>query len=256
MSVFKRTKDILASSVNSLLDKAEDPVKLLNQYMIDLGKDITKAETQVAKQIATTKRLENQVREAENMIHKRTSQAQEAVDIGNEDLARRALEDKQGWESKLEAYLPAYEQNSQVSEQLKVQLFDMKEKYREMQSKRHELEARASAAKATKSMNQSMSGFGTNNAAKGFERMENRVAEWEAQASASMDMNSVREKSLDEELASLGVSGVDRELEAMKAQRLNLNTEEQVEQQPSQNNSTKSSIDDELEALKKKNRHE
>src|SRR5699024_5987956 len=87
------------SELNSMLDKAEDPVKMLDQFMRDMSGDIREVEAAVAKQIANEKMLKRKADDANAMVEKRQKQAEQALEAGNEDLARRALEDKKEHES-------------------------------------------------------------------------------------------------------------------------------------------------------------
>mgnify|MGYP000350873285 CR=1 FL=1 len=94
MGLFKRIGDNIRANINSLLDRAEDPVKMLEQYLRDMEDDIVDAEAAVVKQAAVAKRFETQYREAVAMVEKREAQALQALEQEREDLARRALEDK------------------------------------------------------------------------------------------------------------------------------------------------------------------
>ena len=67
---------------------------MLNQFIRDMEEDIRDAESAVAKQIAIEKKFKQQYEEAEEMVNKREEQAMQALEQENEDLARRALEDK------------------------------------------------------------------------------------------------------------------------------------------------------------------
>jgi phage shock protein A len=93
----------------------------------------------------------------------------------------------------------------------------MKDEFNKMKNKKDLLVARAESAKAQKTINQAMSGFGTDNAAKGFDRMSEKVLQMEAEAQASGELRSSN-RSLDDELDKLGGgSVVDDELAALKA---------------------------------------
>lgn len=92
----------------------------------------------------------------------------------------------------------------------------MKDEFQKMKNKKDMLVARAEAAKAQKQINQAMSGFGKDNAAKGFDRMSERVMQLEAEAEASEELKG-RNRSLDEELEAIGKDDVDEELAALKA---------------------------------------
>ncbi|MCY9692709.1 PspA/IM30 family protein [Paenibacillus alginolyticus] len=218
MGIFKRLRDMTMASINDLLDKAEDPVKMLNQFLRDMEEDILEAETAVAKQIAIEKKFKLQVEESEEMVTKRTEQAMKALESGNEDLARRALEDKKEHQGRYDELKRQYDLAKTNADQLRSQLTEMKDEFNKMKNKKDLLIARAETAKAQKQINQAMSGFGTDNAAKGFDRMSEKVLQMEAEAQASGEIRA-KNRSLDDELDGLGgsSSGIDDELAAMKA---------------------------------------
>ena len=80
MGIFKRLRDMTMASVNDLLDKAEDPIKMLNQFLRDMEEDIMEAESAVAKQIAIEKKFKLQFEESEEMVTKRTEQAMKELE--------------------------------------------------------------------------------------------------------------------------------------------------------------------------------
>lgn len=218
MGVFKRLRDLTMASINDLLDKAEDPVKMLNQFLRDMEEDIQEAESGVAKQIAIEMKFKQQFEEAEDMVQKRTEQAMKALEQGNEDLARRALEDKKTHQARYDELKIQYTTAKTNADQLRSQLTEMKDEYNKLKNKKDLLIARAEAAKAQKQINQAMSGFGSDNAAKGFDRMSEKVLQMEAEAKASSELRGSN-KSLDDELDALGAdSGVEDELAVLKAQ--------------------------------------
>ncbi|MDQ0873438.1 phage shock protein A [Paenibacillus sp. V4I3] len=218
MGIFKRLRDMTMASVNDLLDKAEDPIKMLNQFLRDMEEDIMEAEAAVAKQIAIEKKFKLQFEESEEMVTKRTEQAMKALESGNEDLARRALEDKKEHQGRYDELKRQYDLAKTNADQLRSQLTEMKDEFNKMKNKKDLLIARAETAKAQKQINQAMSGFGTDNAAKGFDRMSEKVLQMEAEAQASGEIRA-KNRSLDDELDGLGgsSSGIDDELAAMRA---------------------------------------
>jgi phage shock protein A len=217
MGIFKRLRDLTMASVNDLLDKAEDPVKMLNQFLRDMEEDIQEAEVAVAKQIAIEKKFKQQYEEADEMVNKRGEQAMKALEQGNEELARKALEDKKEHQERLDVFKGQFDIAKTNADQLRSQLTEMKEEFGKMKNKKDLLIARAESAKAQKQINQAMSGFGTDNAAKGFDRMSEKVLQLEAEAQASGELRD-KSRSLDDELSQLDKSGgVDDELAAMKA---------------------------------------
>ncbi len=216
MGLFKRMRDISMAQLNHLLDKAEDPVKMLDQYMRDMEEDIAEAEKSVAKQIALEKKLHQQLAEAREMVEKRQAQAVQALEQEKEDLARRALEDKKRHQAKVDDLEGQWQVAKTNADQLKDQLQQMKDEYETLKGKKQTLQARAEAAKAQKTINQAFSGLGTGSARKGFDKMEEKVLQLESEAEASNELRA-GSTSLDKELESLGATDVDRELAELRA---------------------------------------
>lgn len=215
---FGRVKTVVSSELNALLDKAEDPEKLLDQYLRDMEKDILEVEKAVAKQIATEKKFQKDVDELSALVTKRQQQAEKAVMAGNDDLAKRALEDKRNRETDLIGLTEAYESAKASAAQLRGQLLEMRDEFNNMKRHKETLKARAQSAKAQKNINQAMSGFGSDSSKKGFDRMADKVNQLEAEAEASAELRA-GDRSLDDELAALETSSsvVDDELAALKA---------------------------------------
>ncbi|GGE52104.1 phage shock protein A [Pullulanibacillus camelliae] len=214
--MFKRVKTIMSSELNALLDKAEDPVKMLDQFMRDMAEDIREAEAAVAKQMANEKMLHKKLNDANKLVEKRQSQAVKALEAGNEDLARRALEDKKLHESQAQTLEASWQRAKADAEELKVKLQEMKNEYQEMDLKREGLKARAETAKTKTKINRSLSSLGSDTSKQGFERMEEKVLRYEAEAETSEDLRSSN-RSLDDEFEALETkSDVDVELEELK----------------------------------------
>lgn len=216
MGLFKRIKDVTLANINDLIDRAEDPEKMVEQYLRDMGEDLRDAENAVSRAIANRMKFERLVSEESAMVDKRQQQAIQALEANKEDLARRALEDKNIHEENLDQYKEQYDLAKSQADKLQHQLREMKSKYDEMKNKKDMLKARAQSAKAQREMNDAMSGISSDNALRGFERMQDKVNQMEAQASAGeflLDEN----RSLDDDLESLGRSSVDDELAALKA---------------------------------------
>ncbi|MDN7242496.1 PspA/IM30 family protein [Planococcus sp. N028] len=215
---FKRVQTYVESELNAALDKAEDPVKMLEQFMRDMAADIRDAETAVAKQLANEKMLKKKFDDANSMIEKRQQQAIQAVEANNEELARRALEDKQTYVKQANDLKSTYEQAASDSIVLREKLAEMKREYEQMEIKKDSLKARAESAKTRTMINRTMSSVGSDESRSGFERMEEKVMQYEAEAETSEDLRA-GSRSLDDEFASLNKnSAVDDELAALKQQ--------------------------------------
>lgn len=203
MSLFKRLRDLTLSNVYALIEKAEDPVKMTDQYLRDMQEDLEEAEKAVAAQIALEKKFKQMYEEQEALVKKRDEQAHLAAQNKNIELARRALEEKKAAEQKMNEYKASYEQNKAAADNLRDKLEDMRKQFTELKNKRETLVARANAAKAQRDINKAMSGIGSDSAMSGLKRMEDKVMQMEAEAEASGEVYK-REKSLDEEFEKLG----------------------------------------------------
>ncbi|MHA6480649.1 PspA/IM30 family protein [Paenibacillus sp. strain BS8-2] len=219
MSLFKRLRDLTLSNVYSLIEKAEDPIKLTDQYIRDMTEDLQDAEKAVASQIALEKKFKKLYEEQEALFQKRSEQAHVAVQEGNVDLARRVLEDKQAVEKKVVEYKEAFAENQLLANNLRAKLDEMRKQLEDMKNKRETLVARYQAAKTQTQINKVMSGFGTGTGAAGMKRMEEKMLQAEAMAEASNDLAASKGKSIDDEFANLGKNkAVDDELAALLKQ--------------------------------------
>lgn len=212
---FKRVKTVVSSELNSMLDKAEDPVKMLDQFMRDMESDIREAETAVARQIANEKMLKRKADDAKALVEKRQSQAEQAIEAGNDDLARRALEEKNEQQKQADTLFETWERSKQDTDQLREKLNEMKKEYQDMKLKKDSLSARAESAKTRTKMNRTMSSIGNDESKRGFERMEEKVLQYEAEADTTEDLTKAG-KTLDDEFEALEKNSVDSELEALK----------------------------------------
>lgn len=218
MSIFKRLRDLTMSNVNAIIDKAEDPVKMTDQYIRDMTEDLEDAEKAVAAQIAIEKKFKQLYEEQEALVSKRNQQAHTAAQAGNADLARRALEEKKAAEAKLVEYKASFDQNKAAADNLRGKLEEMRKQLTQMKNKRETLVARYNAAKAQTEINKAMSGFSSDSASAGLKRMEDKMLAAEAQAEASNEMSSGN-KSLDDEFEKLGKDqAVEDELAALMKQ--------------------------------------
>jgi phage shock protein A len=213
---FTRVKSVMSSELNAMLDKAEDPVKMLDQFMREMEADIRDAESAVAKQIANEKMLKKKLDDAISLVEKREAQAIKALEANNEDLARRALEDKKNQQAQVDSLKDTWERAKTDAEILRSKLMEMKDEYQEMKLKKDSLKARAESAKTRTKINRAMSGIGSDQSRQGFERMEEKVMRFEAEAETSEDLRSAN-RSLDDEFKKLETgSDIDDELAALK----------------------------------------
>lgn len=212
---FQRMKTVVSSELNAMIDKAEDPVKMLDQFLRDMGEDIRDAEAAIAKQIANEKMLKRKASDAQAMVDKRQEQAEKAIEAGNDDLARRALQDKQDHETTATSLNESWDRAKADVDSLRTKLDEMKREYQEMNMKKDSLKARAESAKTRTKMNRTMSSIGGDDSRQGFERMEEKVLRYEAEAETTEDLSQAS-RTLDDEFRDLVTNDVDDELAALK----------------------------------------
>lgn len=103
MGILARFKEIMSANINALLDKAEDPEKMIDQYLRDLEGDLVKVKSETASVIADERAAERKLKENEDEIAKMDNYARKAVTAGNDDEARAFLSKKGQLEKEREA---------------------------------------------------------------------------------------------------------------------------------------------------------
>lgn len=215
MGIFNRVSDVIKANINDLLDRAEDPEKMIKQMVLEMEESVNKATLSVAQSIANEKQLQRRLEKERANVNDWQSKAEQAIGAGRDDLAKAALEKKIIAQKNVNDLEPTFQTAKATAERLKSQLDELRKKLDEARSRQNTLIARSNAAKAEKQLNQAMSGTGSDAFSK-FEKMENKVEQMEAEAEAFGELNG-SDKSLEEEFANLSNPNLDDELAKLKA---------------------------------------
>ena len=148
MSIFQRIKQIMKANINHMIDESEDPEKMIKQLIRDMDANIIQLRMEVAKAIATEKRLERRMEDAKKSARNWRMNAEKAVDEGDDELARKALASNLHEEKKLEEYQSQHQKAQAVSKAMKDQLKRLEDKIQEARRKKEILIARKRTASA------------------------------------------------------------------------------------------------------------
>ncbi|MDW8295663.1 MAG: PspA/IM30 family protein [Raineya sp.] len=221
MGIFGRIGDIIRANINDLLDKAEDPVKMIKQMVIDMQEAVTKATAGLAQAMAQEKKLQRDYEKFEAMSKEWENKAMTALQAGNEDLARKALAKKAEADQQAATYKQMYEQAAQTTATLKTQVEQLKAKLDEARMKESTLIARSQAAKAQKEIAKNIGTFDHSSISSKFAKFEEKILKQEAEAQAFTQL-AEGSTSLDDEFKALEKNAtVEDELAKLKAKLAN-----------------------------------
>lgn len=185
MGVFTRILDLSKAAANEALNKLEDPVMMLNHYLRSMKEEMDSIQRTLSKQVAAERALKQRIDDNNQLASQWEKKAAEALANGLEAEARHALSSKLHYSDKAVEYTEQYEAARLRSEELAQQLEQAKAEYAVMQEKRTELAARAQKM-ASQEAKPSASGFihrfEGGYASSGFQRIEEKILQWEAQS--------------------------------------------------------------------------
>ncbi|MEL4896796.1 PspA/IM30 family protein [Crocosphaera sp. Alani8] len=216
MGLFDRIGRVVRGNLNDLVSKAEDPEKILEQTIIDMGEDLIQLKQAFSQTLGSQKRTEGQYKQALKEANSWEQRAKLALSKGEESLAREALVRKKSHTDTATTLKGQLEQQNAQVETMRRNLTALESKIAEAKTKKNMLIARAKAAKANEALQSTMNGLNTSGSMAAFERMENKVLDMEARSQAVEEIGGA---SLENEFAKLEAgSGVEDELAMLKAQ--------------------------------------
>ena len=215
MGIFSRTRDIFAANMTELLDRSEDPAKMIRMIILEMEETLVEVRASAARCIADGKEMRRAMSRLDDLQTSWTEKAELALSKDREDLAKSALIERQ----------KAADMGDGLNTELKViddtlkgyegDIAKLQGKLREARARQNALSTRFESAVTRAKAREVMNGNRTEDAFSRFELLERRADFAEGRADA---LGMTGPKSLEEEIAELRASeSVDAELEAMKA---------------------------------------
>ena len=215
MGIFSRTRDIIAANVTDLLDKAEDPAKMIRMIILEMEDTLVEVRASAARTIADQKEMRRHVAKLEKLGDSWTEKAELALSKDREDLAKAALVERQkafDMIEQLQSEAGVLDDALRASE---TDIAKLQAKLREARARQTSIQTRLESANNRTRLREMTSGSRTQDAFSRFDVMERRVDMAEGRADAA---GMGASKTLEEEIAELRSSEkVDAELAALKA---------------------------------------
>ena len=224
MGIFSRTRDIIAANVTELLDKAEDPAKMIRMIILEMEETLVEVRASAARTIADQKEMKRHVSKLEQLQADWTDKAELALSKDREDLARAALLEKKkaaDMADQLNVEINVLDDALRASEQ---DIAKLQAKLREARMRQNNIMSRLESAENRVKLRTMYNGDKVREAFSRFDLLERRVDMAEGRADAlgmaedeRGERRALGQRNLDDEFAALaGSDKVDEELEAMK----------------------------------------
>jgi phage shock protein A len=188
MGLLERVSTLIRANLNDMVDRAEDPEKMIKQVILDMENQYLQVKTQVAVSIADQHMLEKKFRENEDAGRDWMRKAEIAVDKNQDDLARAALDRFQTSQRLAQSYREQVDDQKLQVETLKGALVKLEQKLEEAKSKRDLLLARHRRSVSLGKAARAQSALGDQSKCATFDRLKDRVHHSEAVVSAEVEL--------------------------------------------------------------------
>jgi phage shock protein A len=215
MGVFTRVRDIINANINAMLDRAEDPEKLIRLMIQEMEDTLVEIKAACAGAMATQKKVQREREHILGRLKQWEERAQLAVHKGREDLAREALLEKRRYLRQAEALESESTQCEALVEQYQDDIVQLEDKLTTAREKQRLLVQRHRHAQQKQRAQQEIRRFDSADTVLRFEQIEHRIERMEAEADL---VNFARKPRLEEEFGLLeGDDEIERELQSLKA---------------------------------------
>ena len=215
IGIFSRTRDIFAANMTELLDRAEDPARMIRMIILEMEETLVEVRASAARSIADGKEMRRAISRLDELSSSWTEKAELALSKDREDLAKAALMERQKATDMAEGLRAEIKSIEDTLKSYEADIAKLQGKLREARSRQNAIANRLESAVTRAKASEMLNGGRTEDAFSRFEILERRADFAEGRADA---LGMTGPKSLEEEIADLRASdSVDAELEAMKA---------------------------------------
>lgn len=191
MSILKRFSDIMASNINAMLDKAEDPEKMVDQLIRNLNDDLNKVKSETASIMADEARAKRELDQCKSDIEKMVDYATRAIKAGNDDDARNFLQKKASLTNDLAAIEQRYNIAKENSDKMKEMYKKISSQLDDVNARRNSIKVKIATAKAQQKVNKIGTSINSSkNSFDSFSRMEEKANKMLDEANAMAELNS------------------------------------------------------------------
>lgn len=221
MSIIARFKDIMSANINALLDKCEDPAKMIDEYMRQVTEQLAEVKKETSGVIAEEKRTKRLIEQNDEQITKYDQLARKALTAGNEEDARVFLAKKQQYVTNGQDLQKSYDVAHANADKMREMHDKLTRDIQTLEQRRRNVKAKVAVAKTQEKINKVTGSMDSaSSSMRAFERMEEKADRMLDEANSMAELNeapsdeamSLEEKYSDKE------KDIDDELEKLKAE--------------------------------------
>ena len=222
MGILDRFSTIVKSNINALLDKAEDPGKMIDQYLLEMTESLADVKKETAGVMAEESRTRAKVEANQAEVDKYAALAKKALQAGNEADAKVFIAKKQQLETSGQGLLEAYEAARENAQKMRQMHDKLVENIEEPKRRREAIKAKVAVARTQGKLNEiGAASDKAEDAMSAFQRMEEKADRMLQRETAMAELNAAPKDeaaALEEKYSGAGATAVDDELAKMKAE--------------------------------------